>query len=298
MTAGDRSQPAITVIIPARDRPIELLRALRSLQAQVEPAFEAVVIDDGSIVPLAPTVESLKDDRLRYLRLDRNLGPSGARYRGYQLARGKYVTHLDSDCETFPWTLKQMCTYLNQYPHVDGVIGLYSRTDGRDLVRMLAKSRFVSPEDTQREPLVGDRVGAVRRAVVQEWLCKRADYFALEFHQWLTFASHHSQLYVNERWARCYVSDTGGVSSGFTAEQAADWPKFLREHAWYIEHWPSRALDEALGQAYVTLRRRGYDDEAALVLRALKDRGRGRLFAFRRALTAQIRWLRRTPVTI
>lgn len=89
--------PKASVIVPCLDRADLLRRALRSVQAQTERDWEAIVVDDGSARPLADDVRRLRDPRIRCLRLTVNRGPAEAREAGMASARAPYVAFLDSD---------------------------------------------------------------------------------------------------------------------------------------------------------------------------------------------------------
>ncbi len=73
--------------------------------AQTESDWEAIVVDDASTEPLDAVVASLQDQRLRCMRLERNLGPAGAREAALDAARGRYAAFLDSDDVWAPGTL-------------------------------------------------------------------------------------------------------------------------------------------------------------------------------------------------
>lgn len=93
-------QPEISIVIPVRDRVGLLRRALESILKQEDCEVEIIVVDDGSSVPVAERVQ-VRDGRVRYVRQ----APSGAnpaRNRGASLARGRYLTFLDSDDEALP----------------------------------------------------------------------------------------------------------------------------------------------------------------------------------------------------
>jgi glycosyltransferase involved in cell wall biosynthesis len=85
-----------SVIIPAFNRADCILPTLKSVQGQTCRDFECLVVDDGSSDDLKAVVESLNDDRFRYLyRVNR--GANAARNRGIDEAVGDYVAFLDSD---------------------------------------------------------------------------------------------------------------------------------------------------------------------------------------------------------
>jgi glycosyltransferase involved in cell wall biosynthesis len=85
----------ISVIIPTKDRPDLLQRALRSALAQVGPAFEVIVVDDGEGAGLA-TVAALGQPGVRAVCSNRR-GQVPARNLGVAAARGTHVAFLDDD---------------------------------------------------------------------------------------------------------------------------------------------------------------------------------------------------------
>lgn len=88
----------LTVVVPTRDRPALLRRAVASALAQDLPDVEVVVVDDGSSTPpqLPP------DPRLRVLRHERPRGGAAARNTGTRAGTGRFVTYLDDDDELLP----------------------------------------------------------------------------------------------------------------------------------------------------------------------------------------------------
>lgn len=87
-------KPRVSVVIPCKDRPEQLLRALESVREQTVPPDEVIVVDDGSEQPLAlDTVGAIPFKLIRQV----NRGPSAARNRGIQEASGDWIALLDSD---------------------------------------------------------------------------------------------------------------------------------------------------------------------------------------------------------
>jgi GT2 family glycosyltransferase len=94
-----RPVPAISVVVPTRDRPAALARCLASLaQQDVSPdAFEILVVDDGSSPPVTVDAAATTPVCLRVVRQE-HAGPAAARNRGVQHARGTFVAFTDDDC--------------------------------------------------------------------------------------------------------------------------------------------------------------------------------------------------------
>src|SRR5262249_7061654 len=80
--------------------------ALASVIAQSMNDWECVVVDDGSVEPIAPLVESLCDARFRCVRLHENRGRGHARQSGLAAARGRLLAILDADDWMYPTRLE------------------------------------------------------------------------------------------------------------------------------------------------------------------------------------------------
>lgn len=94
---GDR--PAVSVIIPVKNRPETVVEAIRSVQAQTFDDWELLVVDDGS-TDSTPSVlrDAARDDpRVRVIELATSGGAGAARNAGIDAAHGPYLSFLDSD---------------------------------------------------------------------------------------------------------------------------------------------------------------------------------------------------------
>lgn len=91
--------PEISVIIPMYKTPkLRLRKCLESLMSQTFADFEVLIIDDGN----EPGYEYLKeeyenaDSRISFIRQEHS-GVSNARNLGLKLAKGRYISFIDSD---------------------------------------------------------------------------------------------------------------------------------------------------------------------------------------------------------
>ncbi|MGA2159071.1 MAG: glycosyltransferase [Dehalococcoidia bacterium] len=117
-----RSAPAVTIVIPTFNRSFILGRAIKSVLNQTYPHFELIIVDDCSTDNTEEIVRSFSDERIRYLRHNKNSGVSAARNTGIIATQNKYVSFLDDDDELLPAFLeKQMEAIVNAAERV-GVI--------------------------------------------------------------------------------------------------------------------------------------------------------------------------------
>ena len=99
-------QVMVSVVLPTYNRAEKLGPVVGSVAAQSYNHLELIVVDDASTDDTAGKVAALArefpDLRLRYVRLDRNMGGGAARNRGVREATGNLIAFLDSDDIWFP----------------------------------------------------------------------------------------------------------------------------------------------------------------------------------------------------
>lgn len=92
-----------TVIIPSRNRPVLLRKAIDSVLMQTHPGVEVLVVNDGSDGENEQAYAHLATElsgKVRFLNLEKaknGHGSSGAINRGADVAQGKYLCFLDDD---------------------------------------------------------------------------------------------------------------------------------------------------------------------------------------------------------
>lgn len=128
--------PELTVVIPTKNRPRLLARALDSVLPQLGDG-EVVVVDDGSADEHAAAVREVcaRDERIRLLRNPHSLGPSPARNRGVAEARGRILCILDDDNTWLPGKWERQREILEGAGWPSDVIALMAvrPVDARDL---------------------------------------------------------------------------------------------------------------------------------------------------------------------
>ena len=89
----------ISIIVPSYNRADLIVETLHSIQAQINPNWECIIVDDGSTDNTKEILNKfLQDEKIRFLQRDRT--PKGAptcRNLGAQVAIGDYLVFLDSD---------------------------------------------------------------------------------------------------------------------------------------------------------------------------------------------------------
>lgn len=101
------SNPFISVVIPSFNREHTLKKAVASVLAQTHTNLECLVVDDHARVPVQETLASFRDERLRVIRHETNMGVGAARNTGAKAAHGAYLAFLDDDDVWLPSKLEK-----------------------------------------------------------------------------------------------------------------------------------------------------------------------------------------------
>ena len=177
---GEAAAATVTVVIPTRDRPELLRRAVRSvLGQQYAGRVECLVVVDSPDAPLPDLTDLLPDllpdqlpdqlpgqlpDQLpgagprdvRALRNGRTPGLAGTRNTGYLAAEGTYLASCDDDDEWLPGKLTAQVALIEEHPGTSLVAtGIVVHLAGRDM-----------PRDAEPRPLYFEDFLADRRMEV------------------------------------------------------------------------------------------------------------------------------------
>jgi len=111
----------VSVLIPTYNRGYIIRDALESVLNQTYRDFEIFVIDDGSSDGTREIVGKFGEEKIHYLRHDRNRGCSAAYNTGISAAGGELVGFLDSDDVWKSDYLERQVNLLSRHPEV-GVV--------------------------------------------------------------------------------------------------------------------------------------------------------------------------------
>ena len=118
--ASPSGEAPVAVVIPCFQARGTLRRALDSVLRQTLRPRELIAVDDassdGTWEELQRIQGELGADRLRILRLERNLGPATARNAGWDAASAELVAFLDSDDSWHPRKLEMQVRFMAANP--------------------------------------------------------------------------------------------------------------------------------------------------------------------------------------
>lgn len=101
----------VTVIIPVFNQKEDFLRdAIQSVWMQTyKGRIQLIIVDDGSDIPVS---DYIINEKIKFIRHEKNLGISAALNSGLKEAKGKYICWLSSDDSFYPEKIEKQIIYL------------------------------------------------------------------------------------------------------------------------------------------------------------------------------------------
>lgn len=144
--------PRISVLMSVYDGERHLAEAIESVLGQSLGDFELIVVDDGSTDGTDHILRSFaaRDERVRVVQNESNVGLTRSLNRGLAAARGVYVARHDADDICAPRRFELQTRFLDARPDVALVCGAFERMDedGRPLGRVTVPGDHDSLEAT------------------------------------------------------------------------------------------------------------------------------------------------------
>lgn len=110
----------LSVIIPAYNAKSTIERCINGIVSQLPRDCEVIVVDDGSTDATGNIIDKLAESHEQVVVMHTtNHGPSVARNKALDIAKGDYITFADSDDTIAPHTLEYALDTMQQHPEYD-----------------------------------------------------------------------------------------------------------------------------------------------------------------------------------
>ena len=110
--------PEVSIVVPLLNEEESLRELTHQISQALEPRFtyEVIFVDDGSTDLSWKVIQEMSsaDPRIKGIRFRRNYGKSTALQKGFEIARGHYVSTMDADLQDDPREVPLMIDQLNR----------------------------------------------------------------------------------------------------------------------------------------------------------------------------------------
>lgn len=110
--------PRVSVVMPVYNGEKYLREAIDSILTQTYRDFEFIIVNDGSTDASEAIILSYHDDRIVYLKNEKNSGICVTLNKGLAAARGKYIARMDCDDISLPMRLETQYQYMESHKKI------------------------------------------------------------------------------------------------------------------------------------------------------------------------------------
>lgn len=186
----------VSIVIPIFNNIKFIKQCLDSCFSQTYKHFEVILIDDCSSDDI---YKETKKYNLTYIRNDKNMGPSYSRNVGIKIAKGDFVSFIDSDDIMMPRKLEL------SVPHLKGSVGMTCGNYKVLLNRLRLLPEFYSSKirvDTNllmRQNFVASGSTTVRKDVFERVGLFNEDYWVAEdYDMWVRISEEYKIEYIHQ----------------------------------------------------------------------------------------------------
>ena len=211
-------KPLVSIILPTYNRADFLGRSIISVLNQQFANFELIIVDDASVDNSKEVIAVFDDQRIIYLKHERNLGGSAARNTGIRAAQGDFIAFQDSDDEWYPEKLeKQIKIMIETPPNVGVVYTGFLRVQGENKEYIPGPEIQIKEGNIFRELLKGNFV-TTQAVLVKKECFQKAGMFdetlprLQDWELFLRIAKFYEFCYIPEPLVKSFYTE-GSISS-------------------------------------------------------------------------------------
>jgi glycosyltransferase involved in cell wall biosynthesis len=228
------SKCKVSVILPTYNRSDFILDSILSVLEQSFGNFEIIVVDDGSDDNTESVVNSIDDDRVRYIKNEQNIGIVRSLNRGIDLAEGEYIARIDDQDKWIDeYKLEKQVDFLKSHPdHVlVGTGGIVNDINNNELFR------YTKPQNDKkiRENILLKNcfihVSTIfrKRAFWEAGGYDESEQFVEDYGLWLRMGAVGKMANI-QTYSVSYISDSDGISTQKKVQQFKKNFKLIRGH--------------------------------------------------------------------
>ncbi|MCG5219221.1 glycosyltransferase family 2 protein [Streptosporangium soli] len=240
--------PKVSVLMPTYQQEAFIPRAIESLRAQTYRDWELVIVNDGSHDRthelLHDLLEEVWDDRVTYLRNERNLGLGAALNLATRHATGTYISYLPSDDIYHADHLERLVAVLEESPRVYIAYGGVHIAFNRGLVASRMGAATLRGDD-----VIGHEIETLNAPAPVSWLdtLKSGNTLAMvqvmhrrdseEQSPWTTRDEYVSDAIEADQWRRLIRL---GATFRYAGKTTCQWVQHPLQHHRIIGGTPGR----------------------------------------------------------
>ncbi|WP_375373127.1 glycosyltransferase family 2 protein [Providencia huaxiensis] len=234
-----------SIIMPAYNAEKTIKESILSILEQSFENFIIYIINDASSDKTKEIVLSIDDKRIVYIENKINLGVAESRNRGLKIAKGKYISFLDSDDLWLPNKLALQYKILNS--GWDVVCSNYIPFSSFTTYKIRKSPKIINYTDLLKSNFIGNLTGVYNSNKLGVFLQKKTGHE--DYIMWLKILKKSQRAFcIQEPLARYRISENS-LSSNKLKAMAWQWSIYRNEvklsilqSSYYFSHYILNAL--------------------------------------------------------
>jgi glycosyltransferase involved in cell wall biosynthesis len=198
-------EPLVSICIPTYNRAGMINRAIESALGQTYRNIEVIVVDNASSDNTDAVVATYTDERLTYIKNERNVGLFGNFNRCIELATGKYLHILHSDDYIDSGFTSRCVVFFQEHPSVvmtSTTACIISDGVKKDIKCSETDFVYTAPEGFRRLLAARSFIACPSVMVIRDIYYEVGHFnpeypYSSDFYQWLKIARHHDIGFVS-----------------------------------------------------------------------------------------------------
>lgn len=151
----------VSIITPSYKSEQFISQTIESVLSQTYRNWEMIIIDDCSPDNVNNLIKKYieKDNRIKLIKLEKNIGPANARNEGIKQAKGKYIAFLDSDDIWFPKKLEKQLKFMKDNNLVVTCSSYYTIDENGKRINTRIVKKFFTYRDMLKSNHIGNLTG-------------------------------------------------------------------------------------------------------------------------------------------
>jgi glycosyltransferase involved in cell wall biosynthesis len=226
--------PLVSVILPTFNREKTIGNSIKSVLNQTYTNFELIIVDDASEDDTERIVNSIQDQRIRYIKHKKNKGGGAARNTGIKIARGEFIAFQDSDDQ---WERTKLELQINTFKQVGDEIGVVYTAFLRhkdNTVEYIPREEITEKEGYIHSRLLHGNFITTQTAVVRRECFLKAGMFderlprLQDWELWLRISKYYQFKLIDQPLVNVYYTENSISSNTFAYIKALT--IILRKH--------------------------------------------------------------------
>lgn len=234
--------PVISVIVPIYNVKSYLNSCLESIRIQTYTNYECIMVDDGSTDGSSSIADDYakRDNRFRVIH-QKNAGVGSARNKGLDVAKGDYVTFIDSDDRVLPHYFEAMVEAIKEFDILVCGFTMCSEHNNEQIGSVQGIGETANMATALKEGLLNSCWGKLyRKEIVSKHRFLQDIFWGEDTAFFLSCLCETHNLVFIKKYDYMYRHSMNGLANRFDINKPLYLMTYYRQLSIFLDKWTSK----------------------------------------------------------